>query len=132
LASSTVYLEVGAVIFIPHKMTRNNVSRVLPLLLAIPATVTATCTAEFFESLVQVNPNATVNYASPVEEGGSFGPASLAYPTPATDLPTLCAVSVNIKSSANTSYNFGLFLPDTWNERFLATGNGAFNGGINW
>lgn len=114
-------------------MTRNNLSRALPLLLAGPSAVAATCSVEFFESVVQVNPNATVNYAYAVEEGGSFGPASLAYPDPATNLPAVCAVSVNIQSSTNTSYNFGLFLPDTtWNERFLATGNGALNGGINW
>lgn len=79
------------------------------------------------------NETASVADVSPVAAGGSFGPPTMAFPTPAKNLSALCAVTVNIKSSATTSYNFGLFLPDSgWNERFLTTGNGGFGGGINW
>ncbi|PYH94355.1 feruloyl esterase B precursor [Aspergillus ellipticus CBS 707.79] len=35
-------------------------------------------------------------------------------------------------TEAGTTYNFGLFLPNEWNERFLAVGNGGYAGGINW
>ncbi|KAK8137050.1 hypothetical protein PG984_004990 [Apiospora sp. TS-2023a] len=57
----------------------------------------------------------------------------MAFPTPAKNVSALCAVTVNVKTPENTSYNFGLFLPDSgWNERFLTTGNGGFGGGINW
>ena len=35
-------------------------------------------------------------------------------------------------SSATSSYAFGLFLPNEWNERFIVVSNGGFSGGINW
>ena len=78
--------------------------------------------------------NATLNFAVPVPQNGSFGqgPSDLEFPQNATNLPPLCAISVNVKSSATSSYNFGLFLPETWNSRFLTSGNGGFGGGINW
>ncbi|RYP33983.1 hypothetical protein DL767_004504 [Monosporascus sp. MG133] len=93
----------------------------------------ADCTTAAFSDILADVPEASVNYVGRVPEGGSFGIPSLAFPSNATDLPAVCAVSVNVRSSPNSSYNFGLFLPDTtWNERFLATGNGGFGGGINW
>ena len=78
--------------------------------------------------------NATLNFAVPVPQNGSFGqgPSDLEFPQNATNLPPLCAISVNVKSSNTSSYNFGLFLPETWNSRFLTSGNGGFGGGINW
>jgi feruloyl esterase len=48
------------------------------------------------------------------------------------NLPGLCAVSVQVQSISNSTFGFGLFLPDEWNGRFLATGNGGFGGGINY
>jgi hypothetical protein len=53
-------------------------------------------------------------------------------PSNYSGLPALCAVSVNVPSPGNTSFNFGLFLPEGWNGRFITTGNGGFGGGINW
>jgi feruloyl esterase len=109
-------------------------SRYLPLaLLAVPAVLGFDCSEEFISSAVAFNENATVNYVYTVAEGASFGIPSLAFPDNATNLPAVCAVGINVKSSENSSYNFGLFLPDTtWNQRFLATGNGGYGGGINW
>ncbi|KAI1847160.1 hypothetical protein JX265_011836 [Neoarthrinium moseri] len=105
----------------------------LQTLLAVSTVYAIDCTPESFSTIIESNPDATVNYAYAVPQNGSFGVPSLAFPTNATNLPALCAVGINVKSSANTSYNFGLFLPDTiWNERFLATGNGGYGGGINW
>ena len=68
--------------------------------------------------------NATLNFAVPVPQNGSFGQGQidLEFPTNATSLPPLCAVSVNVKSSPTSSYNFGLFLPETWNSRSLTAG----------
>ncbi|KAI0471565.1 putative ferulic acid Esterase/Feruloyl esterase [Xylariaceae sp. FL0804] len=114
-----------------------NRSWAIPLLsLAGVTTVAAgSCTTDTFTSIVASNPNATVNFAQAVPQNGSFGQgeADLAFPTNVTQLPALCAVGINVKSSANSSYNFGLFLPDkTWNERFITTGNGGLGGGINW
>ncbi|KAL1967366.1 hypothetical protein VTN77DRAFT_3150 [Rasamsonia byssochlamydoides] len=78
--------------------------------------------------------NATVTFAYTVPENGTFTvPASdIAYPTSPTQLRELCAVQVNVTSSATSAFSFGLFLPTAWNHRFLAVGNGGFAGGINW
>ena len=90
------------------------------------------CSSSAIESILPSN--ATLNFAVPVPQNGSFGqgPSDLEFPQNATNLPPLCAISVNVKSSDTSSYNFGLFLPETWNSRFLASGNGGFGGGINW
>ena len=79
--------------------------------------------------------NATILQAVFVPQGGTFGngAANLEFPPGnGTDLPELCAVEVNVTSSATSSYRFGLFLPTSWNNRYLASGNGGFGGGINW
>lgn len=102
-------------------------------LLAAPVVLALDCTTESIANVIASNEYATVNYVYAVAEGGSFGVPSLAFPDNATNLPAVCAVGINVKSSDNSSYNFGLFLPETtWNERFLATGNGGYGGGINW
>lgn len=90
------------------------------------------CTASAFDTILPSN--ASTLYAIPVPANGTFGegPSNVAYPRNATNLPALCAVSVNVISSATSSFTFGLFLPNDWNGRFLAVGNGGFLGGINW
>lgn len=45
--------------------------------------------------------------------------SDIGFPTSPTNLPALCAVEVRVPSTTNSSYNFGLFLPDDWNGRFL-------------
>lgn len=98
-------------------------------------TFTPSCSTETFAAMLADSPGATVNYAEAVPQNGSFGDAAtnLLFPFNATQLPALCAVGINVKSSANSSYNFGLFLPDTtWNGRIMTTGNGGYGGGINW
>lgn len=98
-------------------------------------TFPASCSTETFTAILAGTPDATVKYAHAVPQNGSFGDAetNLLFPINATQLPALCAVGINVKSSANSSYNFGLFLPDTtWNGRLMTTGNGGYGGGINW
>ncbi|KAK8062972.1 ferulic acid Esterase/Feruloyl esterase [Apiospora hydei] len=105
----------------------------LLLLAGSAATAAAQCTKERFETMIAGNEAASVRDVTPVAAGGTFGPPTKAFPAPAKNLSALCSVTVNVKSSASSSYNFGLFLPDSgWNERFLTTGNGGFGGGINW
>ncbi|KAJ9252577.1 hypothetical protein DTO207G8_4639 [Paecilomyces variotii] len=58
--------------------------------------------------------------------------SDIGFPTSPTNLPALCALEVKVPSTSNSSYSFGLFLPDDWNGRFLAVGNSGFAGGINW
>ena len=90
------------------------------------------CSNSTFAALLPSN--ASLNFATPVAQNASFGGGvqNPEFPSPAINLPALCAVSVNVKSSNSSSFNFGLFLPDSWNDRTIATGNGGFGGGINW
>ncbi|KAH9907933.1 tannase and feruloyl esterase [Xylariomycetidae sp. FL2044] len=67
---------------------------------------------------------------------GTFSPgegyrANPSYPCNATNLVELCSVTVSF-TNGTSNFNFGLFLPTEWNLRFLAVGNYAFGGGINW
>jgi hypothetical protein len=52
---------------------------------------------------------------------------TFAYPYNATNLPVSCGIIVKVTSSV-----VPLILPDEWNNRFMAVGNGGFSGGINW
>lgn len=68
-----------------------------------------------------------------IASNGTYGQVGdIAYPANATNLPSLCLTWVNVTSSPTSSYTFGLMLPDVWNARFLAVGNGGFSGGVNW
>jgi len=92
------------------------------------------CATESFTGIIANITGARINYAASVAQNGSFGDAAtnLAFPFNATNLPALCAVSINVKSSANSSYNLGVFLPQVWNGRMMTTGNGGYGGGISW
>ncbi|TFY64892.1 hypothetical protein EVJ58_g2321 [Rhodofomes roseus] len=50
-----------------------------------------------------------------------------------TELPGFCRIELTIttNSTANSTCNTEVWLPSTWNGRFLALGNGGFAGGIN-
>lgn len=41
-------------------------------------------------------------------------------------------MGTRVLGANNGTYGFGLFLPENWNGRFLATVNAGFAGGINW
>ncbi|KAI0926181.1 hypothetical protein AcV5_008705 [Taiwanofungus camphoratus] len=56
------------------------------------------------------------------------------YTTLATDnLPAFCRVELSITTNvtANSTCNTEVWLPDSWNGRFLALGNGGLAGGVN-
>ncbi|KAJ5938993.1 ferulic acid Esterase/Feruloyl esterase [Penicillium verhagenii] len=90
------------------------------------------CAEEYFNSLLPSG--ASIINLGQISAGGSFGQgaADTAYPSNATNLPASCGIIVNVTSSATSAYTFGLILPDEWNKRFMAVGNGGFSGGINW
>jgi hypothetical protein len=90
------------------------------------------CTPSAIQSVLPSG--ATVNFAYALDSGSQFDVPSgdLGYPTNAVGLPALCAVSVQVASIDDSSYGLGLFLPENWNGRFQAVGNGGFAGGINW
>lgn len=108
-----------------------SIFRFLLLSCAATRTLAFDCTTAAVSAVLPAN--ATALFAIPVHENGTFGQAGdIAYPKNGTNLPPLCAVSVNVTSSNTSSFTFGIFLPTNWNGRFLAVGNGGFSGGINW
>ncbi|KAF2270161.1 feruloyl esterase B precursor [Lojkania enalia] len=90
------------------------------------------CSFSAIQSLLPAN--ATVNFVYPLPENSTFEvpKGDTGYPGNPVGLPALCAVSVQVQSIGKSTFGFGLFLPDRWNGRFLAVGNGGYAGGINW
>jgi len=91
-----------------------------------------TCTPSAIQAALPAG--ASVNFAYPVAANATFDvPASdTGYPDSPPKLPALCAASIQVQSVGNTTFGFGIFLPEDWNGRFLAVGNGGFAGGINY
>ncbi|PWY75126.1 feruloyl esterase B precursor [Aspergillus heteromorphus CBS 117.55] len=87
-----------------------------------------TCSSSFFSSLIPSN--ATLNYVTHVPENGTFGDRWA--DTNATSLPEGCAVGVQVQSSNVSHYNIAMYLPSSWNTRFMATGNGGYGGFTAW
>jgi len=123
IASIAVFLAYNAFV-VPFSLSRGP----RPAAAAAPSR----CNRAFFADALP--DDATLEKVAIVRDGGSYGEgaANVAYPVSPTDLPALCAVTIRVKSSATSSYRFGLFLPYDWNSRFLVVGNGGFAGGINW
>ncbi|KAH7028799.1 tannase and feruloyl esterase [Microdochium trichocladiopsis] len=97
------------------------------------ATSACGCTLRAIDAAFSPDDGATAVFAISLGANSTFGQASdVAYPQNATYLPASCAVLVNVTSSPTSSYTFGVFLPQDWNQRTLTVGNGGFMGGINW
>jgi len=79
------------------------------------------CSPTGIASLIPSNSNASVNFAYSLPANSTFKvpPGDTGYPTNPVGLPALCAVSVQVKTPGNTSFGFGLFLPEEWGGRFL-------------
>jgi len=103
-------------------------------LVALFATATANAKCDPNSIQATLPQGASVNFAYSLAANSTFEvpKSNTGYPTNAFNLPGLCAVSVQVQSIGNSTYGFGLFLPDDWNSRFLAVGNGGFGGGINY
>jgi feruloyl esterase len=90
----------------------------------ISASLSSRCTASTFASVLPSN--ATLIYAIPYADNSTFDDT-------VSNLPSFCALYVNVTSSSSSSFEFGLWLPiDTWNQRFIAYGNGGFMGQVAW
>jgi feruloyl esterase len=85
----------------------------------IASALTTNCSLKTFEKIVP--PTATVISAEEVATNGTFivPVADTGFPTDPARLPALCAVQVEMTTDANTTFNYGLFLPNRWNGRFL-------------
>jgi len=64
---------------------------------------------------------ATVEFVRNLAENSTFEvpKENIGYPTSPVGLPASCAASFRVRSEKNTSFGFGLFLPNDWNGRFL-------------
>lgn len=60
-------------------------------------------------SAIELSDNST--YKVPSSDSG--------YPSSPSGLPALCAVEIHVPAPGNTTFGFGLFLPEKWNGRFL-------------
>jgi len=66
--------------------------------------------------------NVTLTAAQPMAPTGAAG---------SSGLPALCRVEATLKPSTDSDIKMELWLPlENWNGKFLAVGNGAFNGSI--
>lgn len=81
------------------------------------------CSVASFQSyLDSTNITAAVYRAEKVAQNGTFvvPKSNQAYTTSPESLPALCQVQVNVTTEVRSHYSFGLFLPDSWNHRFLS------------
>lgn len=80
--------------------------------------------------------SSTIRFTSSVAAGSNFtgdSPES-SYNAAQTSVPASCRVACEVQTSANSTARFEVWLPlpDAWNSRFLAVGNGGWAGGINY
>ncbi|MGH9253972.1 MAG: tannase/feruloyl esterase family alpha/beta hydrolase [Vicinamibacterales bacterium] len=77
--------------------------------------------------------NTTVTAAQPVAAGRFTPPGGGAAARAAASLPAFCRVSLTIKPSSDSDIRSEIWLPMTgWNGKFLAVGNGAWGGSIQY
>lgn len=96
------------------------------------ASLALECTPSAIQSILPSNASVNFAYLVPANSTFQVPKGDTGYPDSPVGLPSLCAASVQVKSIGNSTFGFGLFLPEAWNNRFLAVGNGGFAGGINW
>lgn len=90
----------------------------IPLLAAGSASA-FNCTPAAFEAVLPENASVVLTRTLPANSTFTVSAGDVAYPTSPTGLNALCAVQVKVQSSNISAYDFGLFLPTEWNERFL-------------
>ena len=90
------------------------------------------CTPSTFELLLPKG--SSVVFTHSIGANGTFteNSTNAGQPVTVSQLPALCAAKFTVPSSNSSAFDFALFLPLDWNERFMATGNGGFGGYINW
>jgi feruloyl esterase len=71
-------------------------------------------------------PNTAVTTAETVAADAFTGPDGAAFRT----LPAFCRVAATLKPSSDSDIKIEVWLPQAWNGKFQAVGNGAFNGNI--
>ncbi|PYH38076.1 tannase and feruloyl esterase [Aspergillus neoniger CBS 115656] len=89
------------------------------------------CSIETFQAFLDANGTAArVVYARHYAENSTFVNPNISSATNPTQLPAACAIQVNATTDVDTHFSFGVFLPDTWNERFFHAAQEGED--INW
>ncbi|OOF90624.1 hypothetical protein ASPCADRAFT_10534 [Aspergillus carbonarius ITEM 5010] len=89
------------------------------------------CTIETFQAFLDANgTNARVVYARHYAENSTFVNPNITSGVNPTELPAACAIQVNATTDVNTHFSFGVFFPDTWNQRFFHAAQEGED--INW
>ena len=77
-------------------------------------------------------PGVAITLAESVE-AGAFKPPAQLNPDLVRTLPAFCRVGATLKPSSDSDITIEVWLPASrWNGKFLAVGNGAFNGSIGY
>ena len=94
--------------------------------------VSGKCTPATFQPLLPSG--SSVLFTTSIPTNGTFveNSANAGSPVEVTTLPALCAAKFTIPTSNCSTIDVALFLPDKWNQRLMAVGNGGFGGYINW
>ena len=98
---------------------------VLPLLTAaLPALAQTPC-----EKLASLKlPGATITAAESIGAGAYKTQMS---PNPIVQVPAFCRVAATLRPTADSSIDVEIWLPDNWNGKYQAVGNGGWAGDIN-
>ncbi|HEV8318421.1 MAG TPA: tannase/feruloyl esterase family alpha/beta hydrolase [Vicinamibacterales bacterium] len=76
-------------------------------------------------------PNATITQAQTVRAGAFTPPDAKGDGAAFRDLPAFCRIAATLKPSSDSDIKIEVWMPSAgWNGKFLAVGNGAFNGNI--
>jgi feruloyl esterase len=76
-------------------------------------------------------PNATITQAQMVRAGAFTAPDAKGEGAAFQELPAFCRVAATLKPSSDSDIKIEVWMPAVgWNGKFLAVGNGAFNGNI--
>jgi feruloyl esterase len=70
--------------------------------------------------------------ADAVPAGGFVAPDGPARGGAGITLPAFCRVAATLRPSSDSDIKMEVWLPASWNGKFQAVGNGAFNGNINY
>jgi feruloyl esterase len=77
-------------------------------------------------------PNATITLAQAVDQG-PFTPPDQGAAEPSRALPAFCRVAATLTPTRDSSIAIEVWMPASgWNGKYLAVGNGAFNGSISY
>jgi Tannase and feruloyl esterase len=74
-------------------------------------------------------PHGTITHVEAVA-AGAFKPSER--PNDYRSLPAFCRVAMTLAPSADSDIKVELWIPTSWNGKFQAVGNGAFNGSISY